>query len=172
MPYNRLCLHPGSLANQKQNRKTDRQTDRQTHPKGNIREYTWIVWNCYKTFFPLFSRFPEGYKVPQLYMKVREACRKNFTQVSSKSEESLPRQTDRQRANSMSWHQAMWSTTGNNHSIRKRVVGLDQPLSQIPAQKKRRQGLGAIYGSRNSLSHPGCTTSPSALCYALCSLHS
>ena len=41
-------------------------------------------------YFNVFSRFPEGYKVPELYRTLREACRKNFSQVSAKSEETSP----------------------------------------------------------------------------------
>ena len=58
--------------------------------KGSIREYNRTFGIFYRNSFPSFSRFPEGYKVPELDRKLREAHRKNFLQVSSKSEETSP----------------------------------------------------------------------------------
>ena len=49
-----------------------------------------------KQIFPSFDRFPEGYKVPELYRKLRGACRKNFHQVSSKSEATSPHTFNKQ----------------------------------------------------------------------------
>ena len=48
--------------------------------QGVIKELKGFVYHCYNNVFPSFSRFPEGYKVPELYRKVREACRKNLPQ--------------------------------------------------------------------------------------------
>ena len=54
--------------------------------KGNIRECKGLCWNLCRKQSLLFLLFLDVSKVPELYSKLREACRKNFPQVSFKSE--------------------------------------------------------------------------------------
>ena len=76
-------------------RQTDRQTDRQHTQTEEALEsilkhiYRYLIY-CSSKCKVGFLRILVASEVPKLYRKLREACRENFPQVSSKSEETFP----------------------------------------------------------------------------------